>query len=79
MSALVLVLTDRVNYNNFYSHSKVQTIINESDIDGVFKSIYTPIISDIPLFSGKNSGWIIDLVIDHDLNISNYNPLKNPL
>ena len=79
MSALVLVLTNRANYDTFCSHLKVQTIINESDIDGVFKSIYTAIISGIPKFLGKNSGWVIDPVIDHDLNISTYNPLKNPL
>ena len=26
-------------------------------------------------FLGKNSGWIIDSVIDHNINISKYNPL----
>ena len=38
---LVLVFTkndseDKTKYDTFYSHSKAETIINESDIDGVF-------------------------------------------
>ena len=35
---------DRTKYDTFYSHSKAETIINESDIDDVFESIYTTII-----------------------------------
>ena len=41
----------------FYLHSKVETIINESGIDGNrFKSIYTTVISDIQEILGKSSG-----------------------
>ena len=32
---------DKTNYDTFYSHSKAEKIINESDIDDIFKSIYT--------------------------------------
>ena len=32
---------DKIKYENFYSSSKVEIIINESDIDDVFQSIYT--------------------------------------
>ena len=32
---------DKTEYDIFYSHSKSETIINESDIDNVFESIYT--------------------------------------
>ena len=38
---------DKTKYDTFYSHSKAERIINESDIDDVFKSIYTTIISNI--------------------------------
>ena len=31
----------------YYSHSKVKTFINESDIDNVFKSVYGTIMSNI--------------------------------
>ena len=39
----------------FYSPSKAEKIINESDIDDVFESVYTTIISNIQKFSGKDS------------------------
>ena len=61
---------DKTKYENFYSSSKAEIIINESDID-VF---YTTIIKNIQRSSGKGSGWIIDLVIDHTISISKYNP-----
>ena len=38
---------DKTKYDTFFSHSKVETIINESGIDDVFESIYTTIISNI--------------------------------
>ena len=66
---------DKTKYSTFYSHSKAETIINESDIDDVFKSIYTTIISKIQKSLGKGSGWIIDSVIDHTSSISKCNPL----
>ena len=40
-----------------------------------FRSIYTTIISNIPKFLGKGSGWIIDWVINHTISISKYNAL----
>ena len=44
MITLVLVFKmieseDKTNYDTFYSHSKAETIINESDIDDVLESI----------------------------------------
>ena len=81
MTALVQVLEkieskDNGKYDTFYSHSKAETIINESDIDGnVFKSIYTTVISNIQKKFRKGSNWIIDSVIKHKVNTSKYNPL----
>ena len=48
MTTLVLVFKkieseDKTMYDTFYSHSKAETITNESDIDDVFQSIYTTI------------------------------------
>ena len=37
----------KTKYDTSYSHSKVETIINESDINDVFESIYTTVISNI--------------------------------
>ena len=58
---------DKTKYYNFYSSSKAEIIINESDIDGVFQTIYITIITSIQKSLGKGSGSIIDSVIDHIL------------
>ena len=49
MKTLVLVFKnieseDKTKYNTLYLNSKAEIIINESDIDDVFESIYTTII-----------------------------------
>ena len=36
---------EKIKYNNFYSTSKAEIIINESHIGNVFQSIYTAIIT----------------------------------
>ena len=66
---------DKTKFDNFYSSSKAEIIINESDIDDVFQSVYTTVITDIQKSFGEGSGWIIDLFIDHTISISNYKPL----
>ena len=50
----------KANNNTFFSNIKVETIINESDIDDVFKSIYAKIISNIHKSLGKGSSSIND-------------------
>ena len=80
MTTLVLVFkkiesNKKTNFDNFYSSSKAKIKINESDIDVVFQSIYTTIITNIQKSFGKGSGWIIDSTIDHTISISKYNPL----
>ena len=78
VTTLVLVfkkIESGIKYDNFYSNSKVEIIINESDIDDVFQLIYTTIITNIQKSLGKGSDWIIDSVIDHTISISKYNPL----
>ena len=81
MTALVLVfkkienIGKRVKFDNFYSSSKGEIIINESDIENVFKSVCTTIITNIQKSLGKGSGWIIDSVIDHTISVSKCNPL----
>ena len=37
--------------------------------------IYATIIPNIQKYLGKSSGWIIDSVNDHNISISEYNPL----
>ena len=52
LSTLVLVFKKieteyKTKYDNFYSNSKAEIIINDSDIANVFESIYTTIISNM--------------------------------
>ena len=61
---------DKTRHDNFYSSSKAERVINESDIVDVFQSIYAAIISNIQKSSEKVSGWIIDSFIDHTISIS---------
>ena len=46
-------------YNTFYSNSKAETDISESDIDDVFESIFITIMPNIPKSLGIDLGWII--------------------
>ena len=47
---------DKTKYDNFYSSSKAEIIINENDNENMFKSIYTTIIANIQKSLGKGSG-----------------------
>ena len=63
MATIVLVSKkteseDKTKYDTFHSSSKAEIIINESDTDDVFQSIYTTIISNIQKSLGKDSRWI---------------------
>ena len=61
MTTLVLLFKkieseDKTKHDNFYSSSKAEIIINESDIDDVFQSIYTTITKNIQKSLRKGSG-----------------------
>ena len=56
-------------YIIFNSNSKAETIVNESDVDNVFESIYSTIISNIQKSLGQGSGWIIDSFIFPNISI----------
>ena len=66
---------NETKYNTFYSNSNAELVINKSEIDDVFESIYIRIISNIQKYLGKGSSLLIDSVIDHTISISKYNPL----
>ena len=80
MKLLVLVFKkmeseSKTKYETSYLHSKAETIINESDIDNLFKPIYITVISNIQKSFQRGSGWINDSVVDHNISISKYNSL----
>ena len=52
MTTLVLVFKkieneDKKKFDSFYSSSKAEIVINKIDIDDVFQSIYTTIITNM--------------------------------
>ena len=65
----------KTKYSTFYSISKAETIINGSDVDYVFESVYITIVSSMQKYLGKGSGWIINPITDHTINISKCKPL----
>ena len=66
---------DKTLYSRFYLNSKAEKNINESDINDVFKSIYTTVLSNIQKYLVPGSGWIINLFILQSFNNSKYNLL----
>ena len=62
----------KANLTKFLSKFSNET---ESDIDDVFKSVSSTIISNIQKPFRQGSGWIIDSVVNHNINISKYNSL----
>ena len=62
VTTLVLVFKnieseEKKRYDTFYSNSKAEIIINnKKDIDNVFQSIYTKVISNIQESLGKSWG-----------------------
>ena len=68
-------INDAIKYGTFYSNSKSEIIINESDLDVAFESVFSTVILNIQKTIGKGSGWIIDSAIDHNINISKYTSL----
>ena len=64
MTTLVLVFEkieseNKTKYSIFYSSSKVEKIINKSDNDDEFQSIYSRIKKNIEKSSGKGLSLII--------------------
>ena len=64
MKMLVLVFKNiesenKTKSDTFYPNLKAETIINKSDIDDLFESIYAIIMSNIQKSLWNGSGWII--------------------
>ena len=68
-------IDDKINYKHLLFVLKSRKIIIENDIDDVFESICSTIISNIKKYLGKGSGCITDSVLNHNINISKYKAL----
>ena len=77
VASLVLVFKkteseDKTKYGTFYSNSEAEIIINESETDDVFQTVYTTVILNTQKSLRKGSGCIIGSVIDHIVSVSKY-------
>lgn len=59
---------DETMYSTFYSNSKSDMLINGTDINDTFESVYGTIISKIQQSPEKGSNWVIDSMIDHNID-----------
>ena len=83
MKTLCLVLKrieseDKTTYDNFYSHSKAETIINESENhDNVFKLIYTTLTSEYTKIFQKmfRQNYWFSHTVEHNIHILKCTPL----
>ena len=56
--------------------SKAEIIIHSSEIDYVFESMYSVIMTKVWRYQAEVSGWNMDSMIEQNINISKYKPLK---
>ena len=61
----------KAKYDTFCSNSKAEVIINKNGIN-----LYYSYIKNIQTILRNRLGWIIDSVIEHNINISKYSPLS---
>ena len=56
-------------YSTFYSNSKAETVIHNADIDSIFESICSMIVTKMWKFQAEGLGWDIDSVIEQNINV----------
>ena len=62
--------------NNGFFKSKAQEIINETDIETVISETGNELINRISEWISEGSWWVIKSVDKHEIDISNYKPLR---
>ena len=53
---------DETKYSTCYLNSKTETINHDTNIDSIFESIYSAIMTKMQKCQGEGSGWTIDSV-----------------
>ena len=71
-----LLLGSNDTYQNAYFNSTTDLIINETDIKLSLQASQQQILKKISQWISEGSGWTIDSIKNHYINIVNYNPLK---
>ena len=67
---------DEIVYKTAYFNSKPQTIINKTEINKSLQSSKDNILNMIAQWISEGSGWTVESVDNHYLNIVQYQPLK---
>ena len=67
---------DKKILKNGYFNSTTDLIINETDIKLAIQASQQQILNIIAKWISEGSGWTIQLIENHYINIVNYNPLK---
>ena len=67
---------DKKISKNGYFNSSADLIINETDIKLVIQASQQQILNKIAQWISEGSGWTIQSIENHYINIVNYNPLK---
>ena len=67
---------DKKILKNGYFNSITDLIINETDIKLAIQASQQQILNKIAQWISEGSGWTIQLIENHYINIVNYNPLK---
>ena len=80
--ALVLKLNKTINndetkYSTFYSNSKAEINIHNTDTNSILKSIYCTIMTKIRKYQTEGSSSTIDLVTEQNITISKCQSLSD--
>ena len=67
---------DDIIYKTAYFNSKPQTIINDQEIDKSLQTSKQQILNFVAVWISEGSGWTIQSVDSHHLNIVKYEPMK---
>ena len=67
-------LDSNVEYASVYLNSFIKTVINYDFDDGIDKS-FSEILFRLDNWINEGSGWVVEMVNDQYLNISQYAPL----
>ena len=67
---------DKIEYKTAYFNSKPQTIINNIEINEALKLSKQQILNMIAQWISEGSGWTVESVDNHHLNIVQYQPMK---
>ena len=67
---------DEIVYKSAYFNSSAQTIINQTEIADLLQLSNQQILNKVSQWISEGSGWIIESVDSHYLNLVKYKPLK---